>query len=97
MIVRLVRMTFRPEEVEAFKKTFEEMAPKIIQFQGCSGVELLQDANKPEVMFTKSHWESEKHLNDYRYSELFQATWKKTKACFAADPEAWSTERIGGL
>ena len=94
MIVRLVKMTFRPEEIEAFKNTFRQMAPKIIQFDGCSGVELLQDAKQPEVIFTKSHWESEKHLNDYRYSELFQNTWRITRTRFSKAPEAWSTEVI---
>ena len=94
MIHRIVKMTFRQEEIHNFKELFQEVYPKISTFEGCKGVELLQDVNHPNVFFTYSFWESEAHLNKYRYSELFKATWERTKAKFAEKAEAWSLERV---
>ena len=65
----------------------------IRSFDGCSHLELWQQAGTSNVFFTYSWWESEDHLNKYRFSELFKDTWAKTKALFAAKPEAWSVEQ----
>ena len=94
MIVRLVKMTFKHEEAEAFKEIFASVSPKIKAFEGCSDVQLLQDVRNSNVFFTRSIWKSENHLDSYRNSELFKSTWKVTKARFAAKPEAWSTKII---
>lgn len=93
MLVRLVKMTFQPEKVEQFKSVFVTAQPLIAEFQGCHKVNLFQDMSTPNVFFTISHWESPEALENYRHSELFQATWSKTKPLFAAKPEAWS---LGG-
>ena len=53
-------------------------------------LELWQDSANPAIFFTYSHWESEAHLNHYRFSEFFKDTWGKTKALFADKPQAWS-------
>jgi quinol monooxygenase YgiN len=90
MIVRIVKMTFRPENVNDFLKLFHNSENKIRHFAGCSFMELLQDTNKKNSFFTLSHWESENHLNQYRDSELFKTIWTATKTFFANKPEAWS-------
>jgi len=84
-------MTFRKEEISNFLELFEEVKTHIRQFKGCHHLELLQDTHDERVLFTKSLWESEDSLDSYRYSELFSATWKKTKAMFDEKPLAWST------
>lgn len=93
MIVRIVQMTFRTEEISNFTKLFEERKHLIRGFDGCQHLELWQDVNNPAVFFTYSYWESEQHLDHYRFSEFFKDTWSKTKALFAAKPQAWSVER----
>lgn len=93
MIIRIVKMTFRPEETTAFQALFETRKHLIRGFAGCLHLELWQDAQSPEIFFTYSHWESEEHLNKYRFSELFKDVWSQTKALFAAKPEAWSVNR----
>jgi len=93
MIVRIVQMTFRPEEIENFTKLFEERKHLIRGFEGCQHLELWQDVNNPAVFFTYSYWESEQHLDHYRFSEFFKDTWSRTKALFADKPQAWSVER----
>lgn len=90
MIKRLVKMTFKPQNIEDFKQIFQESKNLIKSFKGCQDVELLQDINNPCIFFTHSIWDSEKDLNTYRESDLFNSVWAKTKVLFDAKPEAWS-------
>lgn len=92
MIKRIVKLTFRPEEIAAFELIFEESKNKIKAREGCQHVELLQMTEQPHVFFTFSIWDNEEALNAYRDSELFATTWAKTKALFADKPAAWSVE-----
>jgi heme-degrading monooxygenase HmoA len=90
MITRLVKMTFREEEIDAFKALFEERKSMIRNFEGCTHLQLWQDKHNPAVFFTYSLWDSEEHLNNYRASHFFDDTWALTKQKFAARPEAWT-------
>ena len=90
MITRIVKLTFRPEEVSAFHNIFEESKNAIKAMEGCLFLSLHQQSGTNNVYFTISQWHEEKHLEAYRNSELFQATWTKTKALFEARPEAWT-------
>ncbi|MEO6302850.1 MAG: antibiotic biosynthesis monooxygenase family protein [Bacteroidia bacterium] len=94
MIKRIVKMSFKPENIAAFKTIFETNWQRIKGFEGCSHVELLQDANNPEIFFTYSLWQSEEHLNNYRHSELFNTVWSSTKILFNAKPEAWTVNQL---
>ena len=94
MIIRIVKMEFRHEEIEAFRQLFEARKCLIRNFEGCTHLELWQDRNRPEVFFTYSWWDSEAHLDAYRASHFFDDTWKLTKDKFAAKPEAWSVEAL---
>ncbi|RYZ56478.1 MAG: antibiotic biosynthesis monooxygenase [Sphingobacteriales bacterium] len=94
MILRIVRMSFRPEETEGFLEMFSERKDLIRNFEGCTHLELWKDANDPDVYLTYSHWESEAHLDRYRYSDLFKETWALTKARFAGKPVAWSINKV---
>jgi len=90
MIVRIVKMTFEEGKVNDFLKVFEASRLNILNFKGCTRVDLLKDINQPNVYFTYSHWVDEQHLTAYRNSEFFKATWAKTKVLFVAKPEAYS-------
>ncbi|MEC7753666.1 MULTISPECIES: putative quinol monooxygenase [Roseivirga] len=94
MLIRVVRMTFRPEEVEAFLDLFHATKEKIRHFEGCKHLELLQDFNTPHIFVTYSYWESEEHLNRYRHSALFAEVWKATKSKFADKPVAFSSKKV---
>ncbi len=89
-LLRIVRMSFKPELVSDFLAMFEQVKPKIEAMPGCSGVELKQDLHLAHVFYTLSHWESEAHLNSYRNSALFAKTWAETKARFNEAPQAFS-------
>lgn len=93
MIIRVVQMKFREEETAAFQELFQARKDKIRHFDGCLHLELWQDAKDTAIFFTYSHWESENHLNHYRFSEFFKDTWGRTRALFAEPPQAWSLER----
>jgi quinol monooxygenase YgiN len=88
-------LTFREEAVDSFlHDVFEPSKDRIRAFPGCRHMELLRNLNQPNVLFTLSHWDGEAALEAYRQSELFQATWAKTKVLFAEKAEAWSVEVI---
>lgn len=93
MIVRIVRMEFRPEEVTNFLALFEERKSLIRNFTGCEHLELWQDEQDPHRFFTYSVWQSQQVLDHYRFSDLFKDTWSRTKLLFSAKPSAWSVSR----
>lgn len=92
MIIRIVKMTFDPSKVSDFLEVFDASKERIRSFEGCTHLKLLNDVSNANIFFTYSHWQSEKHLNAYRDSELFKTTWTQTKKLFVARPEAWSVE-----
>jgi quinol monooxygenase YgiN len=94
MIKRIVKLTFQPALLPDFMAIFEQSKDKIRAFEGNRHLELLRDLAQPNVLFTLSIWESEAALERYRQSDLFQATWAKTKALFADKPAAWSVEVV---
>jgi quinol monooxygenase YgiN len=97
MIVRLVKMTFHPENTAAFEAIFEDSKDKIRGFEGCLHVELLRHIENPCIYFTYSHWESPEALEAYRHSELFAGVWKATKALFSEKAEAHSLMKNDSL
>jgi heme-degrading monooxygenase HmoA len=92
MIVRIVRMQFRPGETGAFLEIFNGSKHLIRQFDGCQHLSLYTESGVPDVFFTYSVWDTADHLDAYRKSELFRETWAKTKALFADKAQAWSME-----
>jgi heme-degrading monooxygenase HmoA len=87
-------MTFRHDEVKVFLKIFENASPQIAAFEGCQKVQLMSDIKEPNVYFTHSIWISEDDLNNYRKSDLFKTTWRKTKALFSEKAQAWSLKEF---
>ncbi len=83
-------MSFKIEEINNFLQIFNESAALIKSSNGCYGVQLMQDANNPNIYFTLSKWQNEEYLNVYRSSELFKTTWSKVKPLFSERAEAWS-------
>ena len=96
MIRRVVKLTLQEDKADDFIQVFMDSKDKIVRSKGCHSVDLLQHKNQSNIFFTYSFWDSEEDLNNYRHSDLFQATWKKAKAIFSDKPEAWSTVFISG-
>ncbi len=94
MIKRIVKLTFQKDKIAKFMQIFEESKVNISNFEGCQHLELWRATQSPNVLFTYSYWDSEEALNAYRYSDLFQKTWKRTKVLFADKPQAWSVELV---
>ena len=93
-LIRIVRMTFKEDKVDAFLEIFESSKEKIAGMQGCNSVELLQDYNVPNIFSTYSIWDSEEDLNNYRKSVLFGGVWKATKTLFDDKPVAFSLKKM---
>ena len=94
MIKRIVKMSFKTENIDTFKTIFKNNWQHIKNFNGCKHVELLQDKNNPCVFFTYSLWDSEESIETYRNSELFNTVWSATKILFNDKPQAWSVLEI---
>lgn len=94
MFVRIVKMSFEPDQINTFLNNFEKNKNKIRQFEGCEFLELYRDKDQVNQFFTYSYWNSEADLQAYRHSKLFKEVWSKTKPLFNAKPEAWSVDKI---
>jgi quinol monooxygenase YgiN len=94
MLVRIVRMTFQEDQLDAFHQIFDRSKALIRAFPGCEHLELHRDLNNPAVRITYSHWTSPEALEAYRQSELFQTTWAATKVLFAQKPLAFSMGQL---
>lgn len=90
MITRIVKMTFRESECDAFLNIFEEFKSAIRHAPGCSHLRLYRDESAHHIFFTYSHWDHEQSLDAYRNSPTFEMVWPRTKALFAAPAEAWT-------
>ena len=91
---RIVKLHLQKDKVTEFIELFKESKPKILSFEGCNHVELLQGVNEDFIVFTYSFWDNELALNAYRNSNTFKGIWSRTKLLFDGKPEAWSVEEI---
>ena len=96
MLLRTVRMTFRPDRLADFLDLFRHARPRIAAAPGCRHLELWQDTRFPNVLTTFSRWDSPDALDAYRRSDLFNETWARTTPLFAAAPVAHSQRLADG-
>ena len=97
MIVRIVKLHFKKENISSFERIFDETRETIKSFKGCSLLELYQDSGDPSVFFTYSQWDSEADLEAYRSSDFFKRVWSRTKQLFDEKAEAWSVQKVHSL
>lgn len=97
MIKRLVKMEFKVDKIEDFQALFDKHKSRIRNFEGCEHLELWQDIQNKTLFMTYSYWQSEKHLEKYRHSDLFKHVWSKTKVLFSDKPQAWSVDMLHEL
>jgi quinol monooxygenase YgiN len=97
MITRIVKLTFRLEDVPAFLELFEKSKASIFAFPGMKYLELSKNENEENIFFTISKWESEAALNAYRNSDFFNKTWNQTKQYFNDKPEAWTLGTVESI
>ncbi len=93
MLIRIVRMSFKPDEVDNFLHLFNSKKEKIRAFPGCIHLELWEDHHNKNVFSTYSHWNGDGDLQNYRNSELFKDVWAKTKVLFSEKAIANSYEQ----
>ena len=94
MLIRLVRMYFRPDEVERFLTMYEQTRPIIASQPGCRSVQLVRQIDDPAAFATWSIWDDQAALDAYRRSEFFRSFWPEVRALFRAPAEAVSFEQI---
>ena len=97
MFIRIVKMSFAEENVDAFLENFHKNKEKIRAVDGCEFLQLMRDKENPNIFFTYSFWKKQEDLDNYRQSELFKSVWAKTKELFNSKPQAWSVEKVVSL
>ena len=97
MIVRLVHLSLRADQVDAFLQLFERSKHKINAFPGCLHLELIQELDQPHKLSTLSRWESVDALDEYRNSAFFNETLALTKAMFAERAVAQSYDVVSEI
>ena len=97
MLIRIVKLSFKEENIDLFLEIFNINKNSIRNFEGCRLLQLLRDKENPSIFFSYSYWESENDLENYRKSELFKRVWAETKVLFNNKPEAWSVDKIESL
>lgn len=90
MITRIVKLEFQEERTQDFLDFFDTIKHIVNEFPGCYGMKLYQDVERPNIVMTYSHWDSETSLNNYRDSEQFGQIWPNIKPWFKEKPQAWS-------
>ncbi len=90
MLYRIVKLHFKDQHTAQFLRYFDKVKKMVNEFEGCKGMQLLQDTHNPNIILTYSHWESPEALENYRHSEAFGEIWPNIKPWFAKKAEAWS-------
>lgn len=94
MFIRIVKMSFHADKIPMFLEHFHTVKNNIRNFPGNNFLEVYQDKNNPEIIFTYSVWNEESDLENYRTSALFKEVWAYTKQFFKDKPEAWSVDKL---
>lgn len=97
MFVRIVKMSFHPENIDQFLSNFERKKEFIRNSPGCRLLELYRGKQDENIFFTYSYWEKEEDLENYRNSTLFKEVWAETKVLFNDKPLAWSVDKVVSL
>ncbi len=90
MITRIVRLSFKKENVVDFINAFNNSKAQISAFPGCTKLRLFKDFSDETIFYTHSEWNSMEDLENYRKSDLFIATWSVVKPLFANSPQVFS-------
>jgi len=94
MFVRIVKMSFHPENIDQFLANFDRKKEFIRNSPGCRLLELYRGKQDENIFFTYSYWEKEEDLENYRNSDLFKEVWAQTKILFNDRPQAWSVDKV---
>ena len=82
MLVRVVKMTFSEDAIDAFKVFLNERKQQIRNFEGCMHLELWQDKMHSNIFFTYSHWEHETRLTIIAIHRFLETPGNKPNKCF---------------
>jgi quinol monooxygenase YgiN len=97
MVIRIVKLRMRDEEVEAFKAYFQTVCEIIRSQPGCNKLQAWQDINERTIFFTYSIWDKVDDLETYRNSAFFLQFWKTVKPWFSDKAEVWTFDKLVDL
>ena len=90
MVIRIVSLKCKPEDVDAFRLFLHDSAPRVRNVPGCLSLQIVNDVADSTSFFTISTWRDVDALEAYRTSPLFEQVWPRIKA-FLREPARAST------
>ncbi len=96
MIVRIVSLKCKPEDVDAFRLLLRQFMPRVLSAPGCLSLRIVGDVDKPTSFYTISAWRSVEDLDAYRNSPLFGDIWPRVRGMLRERAWASTCEDISG-
>jgi len=90
MILRIVKLTISPKDIDDFTRFFIRHKTDIETFEGCLYLELYREHTLSNIVMTYSLWKDNNSLDRYKNSETFGKIWPVAKKWFISKPEAHS-------
>ncbi len=96
MIVRIVALKCKPEDLAAFRLLLQESSPRVRGVPGCLSLQIVADVDDPTSFYTLSTWRNVADLEAYRTGPLFANIWPRVKALLRERAWASTCEDITG-
>ena len=96
MVIRIVSLKCKPEDIDAFRLLLRKSSPRVRQFPGCLSLQIVNDIADPTSFFTLSTWRDTDALEAYRASPLFVEIWPRIKAFLREAAWASTCQEIEG-
>ncbi|MEM7735816.1 MAG: putative quinol monooxygenase [Deinococcota bacterium] len=88
MVMIQVKIELVPEQQRAFQDYVQQEALEVSRYAGCLSFELFQDVNVPTHFLLHEVWQDKASFENYRTSDLFQASQKQLTPMLAARPDS---------
>ena len=96
MVIRIVSLKCKPEDIDAFRLFVRESSLRVRQSPGCLALQIVNDIADPTSFFTLSTWRDADALEAYRASPLFVKIWPRVKAFLCEAAWASTCQEIEG-
>lgn len=94
MIIRIVKMYLKKDEIKSFTDFFSSFQNQILEFDGCMHHDLFPDKDNKEIYYSYTIWKSEVKLKKYRNSELIKNISKAVEPKCEKEPLAWTVDKV---
>lgn len=92
MILRIVKIKIDEVKIDTFKLFMKNLRNEKLRLKGCLHFDYFHEKKNKNIYYTYTIWENEKHLNQYKKSELFKKVISTLNSLSIEEPRAWTIE-----